>query len=201
MSGGRTPTSEGRLQRIGYETLESRTSDSQDRAWSVLSYIFYRIEQHINKDNKDELHFGKFLSYKPMRIHYNKTFASYDPNTGVLPRRELKLLHEWLSIGNLTFYPKSEIAPKIVNQYGFGQTKTVLSERSNASLKLNQQICQKESWDWDQIRERQKKLCRYFCEIWPDHGSFLKKLAEQSGPKTYEGTLKTWKNSRGFYRN
>ncbi len=56
------------LQGIMDEVREQDFLSIQHRAVFVLSYTFYRIEKHIDRDNKNELDFEKFSSYEPKRI-------------------------------------------------------------------------------------------------------------------------------------
>ena len=70
------------------------------------------------------------------------------------------LLH---SIENLTLVTR-KLNSKLGNRT-FSQKKKVLDEHS--SLKLNNEICQKDTWDVNEIHERAEKLIADVCEIWP----------------------------------
>ena len=67
------------------------------------------------------------------------------------------------SIGNLTLVTR-ELNGKLGNRT-FSQKKKALSEHSR--LKLNNEICQKDTWDVNEIHERAEKLIEDACEIWP----------------------------------
>ena len=147
----RSGVTAGGLQRTADEMHFGKHS-SQNAAVSLLRYIFYRIERHINEENT--------LSYE--------NFLSVPTRLAVLPDEG----RDWRSIGNLTFRAENRMDEEDVNNSPFYMVKDVLSEHPNASFKLNRDICQSEDWDEELIREQTQKLCAYFCEIWPDANSF-----------------------------
>ena len=67
------------------------------------------------------------------------------------------------SIGNLTLVAR-ELNAKLGNRT-FSDKKKALDKHS--SLKLNNEICQKDAWDVNEIHERAEKLIVDVCEIWP----------------------------------
>ena len=66
------------------------------------------------------------------------------------------------SIGNLTLVTR-ELNSKLGNRT-FSEKKEALGKYS--SLRLNSEICQKETWDVNEIHERAEKLIEDACEIW-----------------------------------
>lgn len=161
----------GGLQRTANETYYGKHS-SRKTAWSLLRYIFYRIEQHITSENT--LSFGFF----------------FDTPTRVMPESSRQDRNDWLSIGNLTFRVKKDRSQNQVNNYPFSETREVLLESPNIDLKLNKEICNNENWDLNQVRSRKEKLGSYFCEIWPGLKSW-----QAPKPKIVEwhfGMIKRW---------
>ncbi len=160
----------GGLQRTANDTDSNNRPLTQNPAWSLLRYIFYRIEQHITEDNT--LRFGDFLS--------NPTRILPEP-----PKHQSRA--DWLSIGNLTFREKNDMDSDWVNNLSFDNTKNILLDGLNAQLELNREICEEyNSWDVRQIRRRQETLSNRFCAIWPDKDSFLAKISKSNSPLTYE---------------
>ena len=165
------------LQRIANDTRETNRDLSRDRARFQLSYIFYRIERHINK--KNELSFIDFHEkFKPTRIvseaELRSTFSGRQHISGSDWRQ---LQKDWVSIGNLAF---SVIE---AGNYSFEDIQKVLAKEPNANFKLNNEICKLNKikvWGETQIRNRRQYLRRYFLNIWPDQDSILKKISKQS---------------------
>ncbi len=194
----RSGVTAGGLQRTADEMHFGKHS-SQNAAVSLLHYIFYRIERHINVE--DTVSFENFLDI-PTRLT-------------VLPDEG----RDWRSIGNLTFRAKNEMDQEDINDYPFYMIKNILSEHLNTSVKLNRDICKSEDWGVEQIREQTQKLGSYFCEIWPDANSFPGKISKRvPEPKTerlsyppempddnkfdtkklYEGVVKYWGSHYSF---
>ena len=152
----------GSLQQIVNETRYYNRRLTQDLAWFLLRYIFYRIERHITGENT--LRFGDFLS-NPTRISNSNRRGSQGIRLN--------------NIGDLTFRERNNMSSNSVNKLPFDETKKILSELPNAKLKLNREICEEyEAWGVDQIHDRRKKLSTRFCEIWPDKNSFLVKISK-----------------------
>ncbi|MDE0317040.1 MAG: DUF262 domain-containing protein [Candidatus Poribacteria bacterium] len=179
-------STDGALQKIANDTASTNTFSAQDRAWSLIRYIFYRIENHINKRN--QLRFEDFLSYEPTRI------GSINELDGVLAN--------WLSIGNLTFRVEDEeIQSTMVDNVGFLETKIVLGTPPNSTLELNKEICKEHRWNIYQHNRHFRRLKEYFCQIWPDQKSVLKEISMQTFKpdenliKTYIGEIKFWGGS------
>ena len=115
---------------------------------SLLRYIFYRIEKYTTLDKK--LSFDNFLDIPTRLTNQSKS------NEG----------RDWRSIGNLTFRLEDKRDEEDVNDLSFQETKDILSDRPNAILKLNRDICESEKWEVNEIRAQTQKLGSYFCEIW-----------------------------------
>ena len=143
------------------DEMRDRILSTQHRAMLVISYIFYRIEKHIDKDKKDKLHFEKFLSYEPKRMVYGTNVPEAIYN----------------NIGNLTFLEKD----KSFNDSNL-KLNQELNEELNEELKLYQMEIETKNKGTirrrtiDLINKRREILFSYFCQIWPDHGSILEEI-------------------------
>ena len=133
----------------------------------VLSYIFYRIEKHIDRDNKEKLHFRDFLFYEPERILKPKHIIIDDSNLDIYNK-----------IGNFTFLEEDK-------------------PFNNSNLKLNQELVKElykmgiETKNNDSnltvspqqamtlINKRTKILHGHFCKIWPDPKLVLEQISER----------------------
>lgn len=183
----RSGVTAGGLQRTADEMHFGKHS-SQNAAVSLLRYIFFRIERYINEENM--LSFENFLNV-PTRL------AVFPDET-----------RDWRSIGNLTFRAENGMDEEDVNDYPFYMIKDILSEHSNAIIKLNKDICKSEDWGVEQIREQTQKLGSYFCEIWPDANSFSRRISTRAPEmpddnkfntkKLYEGVVKYWGSDYSF---
>ena len=71
--------------------------------------------------------------------------------------------HLLQSIGNLTLVTR-ELNSKLGNRT-FPKKKKALSKHSG--LKLNNEICQHDTWDVNEIHARAEKLITDVCRIWP----------------------------------
>ena len=182
-SRNRSGVTAGGLQRTADEIHFGKHS-SYSAAVSLLRYIFYRIERYITEENT--LSFKNFLD-TPTRIN-------------ILDDED----RDWRSIGNLTFRTENGLSEEMVNNFDFDETKKVLSQHPNASLKINRDICEYENWEVERIKDQTQKLGSYFCEIWPNTDSLRRKIIAQSirsNPEMlYDGEVKSWntKDSRGY---
>ena len=179
--------SDAALRRITNSTdSEKHSPKTRERAWSLISYIFYRIEENLAKENK--LSFEDFpSSYKPTRIG---------------AEHELGQMSHWLSIGNLTFREEDkEIDSTMVDKSSFHKTKEILSTPPNSSLELNKKICKEENWGTSQYNKYFELLEKQFCLIWPHKELLIKEIEartfkpDENLIKTYIGEIKFWGGS------
>ena len=80
------------------------------------------------------------------------------------------------SIGNLTLV--TELLNSNLSNRPFSQKKACLSQ--NSQLILNREICEHDTWDYPQIRERGSGLLTYFRSIWPSAASFAQRIGKPS---------------------
>ena len=152
----------GGLQRTANDTHYENRDLTRNLAWSLLSYIFYRIERYITQDNT--LLFANFST-------------RYEHYTRILPEPQNRANRRaWVGIGNLTFRANNRMSTSRVNNLPFEETKEILRQPPNKDLKLNQVICAQDDWDIKRILIRQKELSNQFCSIWPDRNSFLEQI-------------------------
>ena len=114
-------------------------------------YIFYRIENRMRKNEKEsQLCFKDFPRTQERMLHSGK------------------LKYAWASLGNATFCAIARTGG--INNYN--QEKTLLEKPDNNILMLNQEICRAGKWNEDTIKDREERLLKHFCEIWPFAGEF-----------------------------
>ena len=149
-------------------TLEHIMPNAWQETWDlpvaagIVRYDTNTRRVFINRDVQSELMFYAELftnssNSEPSRA--SLTDKSYEDVYNLAVARD-DLLH---SIGNLTLVTR-ELNGRLGNRT-FSEKKKALSEHS--ILKLNNEICQKETWDVNEIHERAEKLIEDACEIWP----------------------------------
>ena len=82
------------------------------------------------------------------------------------------------SIGNLTLVT-GKLNSKMSNN-PFAEKKVALEE--NSVLMLNKEVCEHNTWDTKQIRDRGNELYTIFCKIWPSADDFAKDVPYSSNP-------------------
>ncbi len=114
-------------------------------------YLLYRIELFKNKE---------VVNYENLTVeHIYPRKLRKDSNWRTIPP---ELLH---SLGNLTITNyNSEMSNK-----SFQEKKRYLAK---SNISLNREIAQKERWTEVEIREREKQLIEYICQIWPEPDGF-----------------------------
>ena len=119
-------------------------------------YIFYRIENWKRKNTKEApLSFTEFPTSRES-VHTLKQLLD---NTDV-----------WRSLGNLTFCWGDRSRQRTDT---FDDDKKFLKNYQNNKLILNQEICEKEEWNSEKIKDRERELFSIFFNIWKSEDSFI----------------------------
>ncbi len=155
---------------ISYNEVEKRFQQSGRREQGAGAYfqnslsfaeryIFYRIENRMRKNEKEsQLRFKDFPRTQERMLHSGK------------------LKYAWASLGNATFCAIARTGS--INNYN--QEKSLLEKPDNNVLMLNQEICRAGEWNKDTIENREKRLLKHFCEMWPSADEFTKTAAQHS---------------------
>lgn len=125
---------------------------------------------------------GVYLSSQPGDdgLLYDELFSGETTRAGLADESyadafNLALARDHLlqSIGNLTLV----VGPlnSSMSNNPFSVRREALSEHSG--LTLNREICRRNRWDVNEIRERAEELILYFCQIWPSLDWFTENVS------------------------
>ena len=125
--------------------------------------------------SNDQIYFKDLFSPEYKRNNPNwETESSEEGLVDGSYQRPFKLAQERSlhlhSIGNLTLVT-GKLNSKMSNN-PFAEKRVALEE--NSALRLNKKICEHNTWDTKQIRDRADDLVTTFCKIWPSADDFAK---------------------------
>ena len=142
-------------------------------------YIFYRIEQYLNKESG--LSFADFVYYNPARIASEQELSLVFFGRKHMSNNDWRELQSYYNnTGNLTFLRTSRSDSDEVITLPFAGTKEILSNSSDANLKLDQGISELSVWKRSSIINRRNEIYNHFRNIWPDQKSILEIIQEQT---------------------
>jgi uncharacterized protein with ParB-like and HNH nuclease domain len=153
------------------QNVKSTLKEAGVKNSQLISYILYRIElvkrKNLPISNNVVPLLDQLALERVMPINWNIVWPS-PPDTVDIAKIQKERNKIVQNIGNLTL-ATHELSMEMKNQ-SFSEKKEILFK---SDLFLNREIHKFDTWDVQQIREREDDLFKCFCSIWQSAEEFL----------------------------